>query len=88
MRPFEYIRLPPGIHFGISLKGLKLPRLDILGLPLTHRVKILQKIKFGTSHIPHHTSPIAYEFVSLKKISDQNICAVQQLIKTDHKKGF
>ena len=41
-------------------KGLKLLRWGIFGLPLTHRVKILQKIKSGTSHITHHTSYIIY----------------------------
>ena len=46
-----YIQLPPGI---------KRSQMGIVGLPLTHRVKILQKIKSGTSHILHHTSHITY----------------------------
>ena len=58
-------------HLGSILeyhsKGLKLPRWGIFGLPLTQRVKILQKNKPGTSHIMHHTSHTAYDFVSFTK---------------------
>ena len=46
------------VHLGS--KGLRLPRWGIFGLPLTHRVKILQKIKSGTSRITPHTSHITY----------------------------
>ena len=63
---------------------LKLPRLGTLGLPLTHRVKILQKssLDHNTSCITHHTSNIAYKIVSFTKKNDQKSCALQQLIKT------
>ena len=44
----------------IIKKGLKLLRWSIFGLPLTHRVKILHKIKYETSHITHYTSNITY----------------------------
>ena len=53
-----YIWLPPGINY--HSKGLKLSRWGIFGLPLTHIIKILQKVKSGTSHIMHHTSDITY----------------------------
>ena len=43
-----------------DLKGLKLPRWGICCLPLTHRVKMLQKNKSWTSHIMHYTSQITY----------------------------
>ena len=46
-----YIQLPPGISV------LKLAAWGIFGLPLTHRVKTLQEIKSGTSHITH---PVPY----------------------------
>ena len=52
--------LPPRINFGISLKDLKLPIWGIFFLPLTHRVKIIEKFKSGTLHISHHASHIAY----------------------------
>ena len=61
-----------------DFKGL--PRWGIFGLPLTHRVKILQKIKSGTSHITHHKSHIAFELVGLQNIRDKRSCAIQQFI--------
>ena len=66
MQDIVYIGLPPGINFGKWFKEPKLPRCGIFGLPLTHRVKILQKIKSGTSHITHHTSQITYCIWSYK----------------------
>ena len=51
-------------HLGKTLKyqlnGLKLPRYVVIGLPLTQRVKILQKKKTRTIHITHHTSHRTY----------------------------
>ena len=44
-----YIRLSPGVNFEFHSKGLKLFILGMFGLPLTQRVKILQK-KLGASH--------------------------------------
>ena len=63
MRPCK-IQCTYNCHWRLILeyhsKGLKVPRWDIFGLPLTHRVQILQKIKFGTSRITPHTSHITY----------------------------
>ena len=51
-------------HLGSILeycsKGPKSLSWGDFGLPLPHRVKILQKIKGGTSHITYHTSHITY----------------------------
>ncbi len=51
-------------HLGLILeylkKGQKSLGWGVFGLPLTHIVKILQKIKSVTSHITHHTSHITY----------------------------
>ena len=76
LQDIVYIRLPPGINFGISLKCQKSLRWGIFGLLLTHRVKIFKRIKSGTSHITHHTSRITHhtshitqEFVSFTKYS-------------------
>ena len=55
--------------------------------PLTHRVKILQKIKSATSQIMHHTSHIMHiNLEVILNINDQNSCALKQLIKTNRKK--
>ena len=57
-------------------KGLKLPRWDIFGLPLIHRVNILIKIKLGTTRIIHHKSI---------GIGELNSGALKKFIKTDLK---
>ena len=54
--------------------SLKLPRWGNYCIPLIQRVKILQKnawhITHHTSHIPHPTAYIAYEFKVLMRDND------------------
>ena len=61
LQDIVYIRLPPGINFGISLKGQKSLRWGVFGLPLTHRVKILQKNRVW--NLTHHASHITYHIL-------------------------
>ena len=74
------------------LKGQKSLRWGVFGLPLTHRVRILQKIKSGTSHITHYTSNITYYIGMCKfyKISLINTVvtfnnSLKQILKTSDK---
>ena len=60
------VQLPPGVNFGMSLKRPVITQ-GIFGLSSTHSVKILQKIKSGTSHFKHHTSHIEYAIVIFKE---------------------
>ena len=81
LQDIVYIWLPPGINFEYHLKVLILPRWGIFCLPLTHRDKILQKIKPVASHILHHTS----KFLQIS--SDQNSFSLQQFIKINPKES-
>ena len=54
LKDIAYMQLPPGINIGISLKWLKNFKLGICCLPLTFRVKILQK----KTILENHTSNI------------------------------
>ena len=76
------------VPFKLSKKKMKVFILVIVGLPLTHRLYILQKGKPGTSHITHHTSHIAYYFFKFLVIVIKNSVALQHFITTDLKKVY
>ena len=50
--------IPTAVIYGFEANVF--PIFNIFAIPLTHRDRILQKIKSGSSHITYHTSHITY----------------------------
>ena len=86
MQDIVYMRLPPGINFGKSLKISEITQMGYF------RVEILQKkssLEHHTSCITHHTSHIADKFVIIIICNnDKNNYALPHFIKTSPKKGY
>ena len=81
-----YIRLPPGINFGISLKRSEITQMGCFWSPLYSYSQdltqnLVRNITHHASHITHHI--LHRNLTVLQNFNDQHCGDLQQFIKND-----